>query len=408
MTSTMTPFKRLLQDSLQDDVFSSLILFAKRLDGSDIVSECLGGPSPSWPNQAPIDKDTVFTLASCSKLPLTVAVLQLVEKRLLALDTDVSSMLPVLGRQKVLAGWQPDGSPILNERRNPITLRHLLTHSAGTSYYFQNKDLKRLRSLRGNLPATLEPTIEERYDDPLLFEPGEGWDYGCGPDWAGKLIEQLTGMSLEKYLILHVWAPLGASSFTFWPNAEGKGHKVATLTERNVTTGRLEVHPDVLTLNQGVDMECFGGHGAYCSAGDYMELIFSIFSNDRRVLKPDSVEMMFQANLSDQSRAALQADFDRRKLTIGDFYRGEVYNWGLGGMLIDGRRSEAECPRGPNTLAWGGGTNQFWFIDRTNGFCGLIMSHVLPPQDPQIEEIIGAFQRHVYTSNNDYGFRSFL
>ncbi|KAK1715218.1 beta-lactamase/transpeptidase-like protein [Colletotrichum lupini] len=357
--------------------------------GSDIVSECLGGPSPSWPNQAPIDKDTVFTLASCSKLPLTVAVLQLVEKRLLALDTDVSSMLPVLGRQKVLAGWQPDGSPILNERRSPITLRHLLTHSAGTSYYFQNKDLKRLRSLRGNLPATLEPTIEERYDDPLLFEPGEGWDYGCGPDWAGKLIEQLTGMSLEKYLRLHVWAPLGASSFTFWPNAEGKGHKVATLTERNVTTGRLEVHPDVLTLNQGVDMECFGGHGAYCSAGDYMELIFSIFSNDRRVLEPDSVEMM-------------------RKLTIGDFYRGEVYNWGLGGMLIDGRRSEAECPRGPNTLAWGGGTNQFWFIDRTNAFCGLIMSHVLPPQDPLIEEIIGAFQRHVYKSNNDYGFRSFL
>ncbi|KAK7435823.1 hypothetical protein CaCOL14_008290 [Colletotrichum acutatum] len=321
---------------------------------------------------------------------------------------DVSIMLPVLGRQKVLAGWHLDGSPILNERRNPITLRHLLTHSAGTSYYFQNKDLRRLRSLRGKLPATLEPTIEERFDDPLLFEPGEGWDYGCGLDWAGKLLEQLTGMSLERYLKLHVWAPLGASSFTFWPNAEGENQKVATLTERNATTGRLEVHPNVLTLNQGVDTECFGGHGAYCSAGDYMELLYSIFSNDTRVLQPDSVEMMFQANLSDQSRAALQAGFDRQKLTIGDFYRGEVYNWGLGGMLIDGRRSEAQCPRGSKTLVWGGGTNQFWVIDRTNGFCGLIMSHVLPPQDPQIEEIIGAFQRHVYKSNHDHGFRSFL
>ncbi|KXH36836.1 beta-lactamase family protein [Colletotrichum salicis] len=139
-----------------------------------------------------------------------------------------------------------------------------------------------------------------------------------------------------------------------------------------------------------------------------MQLLFSIFSNDRRVLQPDSVELMFQGNLSGQSRAALQKGFEGRKLTIGDFYRGELYDWGLGGMLIDGRRSEAQCPRGQNTLAWGGGTNQFWFIDRSNDVCGLIMSHVIPPQDPQIEEIISAFQRHVYKTDRDHVFPSFL
>ncbi|KAK1621916.1 beta-lactamase/transpeptidase-like protein [Colletotrichum phormii] len=358
----MRPFEKLLRDSLQDDVFSSLVLFAKRLDG---------GPSQSWLEQAPVDKQTVFTLASSSKLPTTVAVLQFVDRRLLTLDTDVSTLLSALSRQKVLVGWRPDGSPILNEHRNPITLRHLLTHSAGTSYYFQNKSLRRLRSLQGRLPEILGSTIEDRFDDPLLFEPREGWEYGCGLDWAGKLVEQLTSMSLETYLRLYLWAPLEASSVNFWPHAKGRHHKVASLTERIENTGRLE---------------------------------FSIFSNDTRVLQPDSVELMFQGNLSDQSRAALQAWFEGRKLTIGDFYRGELYDWGLGGMLIDGRRSEAQCPRGQKTLAWGGGTNQFWFIDRSNGVCGLIMSHVIPPQDPQIEEIIGAFQRHVYR----HVFPSFL
>ncbi|KAL7755529.1 hypothetical protein ACKLNR_014627 [Fusarium oxysporum f. sp. zingiberi] len=330
--------------------------------GSQITSGFLGGPSPSWPDQEPIDSETIFTLASCTKLPTTVAVLHIVEKKLIALDDDVSNMLPALGRQKVLAGWDLDGTPILHNRQYPITLRHLLTHSSGAGYSPYNSNLARYQRYRGIQPSQ-GSTIEERFDFPLLFEPGQGWEYGCGIDWAGKLVEQLSGISLESYLQDFVWKPLGASSFTFWPDAQRHTHRHAALTRRNRATGNLELVTDGYDLNRGVS-DCFGGHSGYCNGPDYTRLLLSILMNDGRVLRPETVDMMFQGQLSVESQQALQEGMETRKLITGDFYPGEVYNFALGGMLIeDARAADAPYSRGRRTLVWCGGTNQFWVSD---------------------------------------------
>ncbi|KAF5025563.1 hypothetical protein F66182_2371 [Fusarium sp. NRRL 66182] len=388
----MDSFQRYLQASLDEDVVSSLAVLAKRHDASTIVSEYLGGPSPSWPDQVSIDGRTLFTLASLTKLPTTVAVLQLVEKGVITLDTDVSDLLPVLGRQQILAGWDADGSPILHKRRNPITLRHLLTHSSGCGYDFHSRDLKRFRRFQGNTSGS-KPTVVEWFDQPLLFEPGQGWEYGSGIDWAGKLVEQISGISLEVYLRDHVWEPIGASNFTFWPHAPGSTYNIAALTHRNKGTGKLEVSSDEIDINRGLE-DCFGGHGGYCSAEDYMKLLFSLLVSDQRMLQASSVDLMFQDHLSKESRQTFRNALKSQKLGVGDFYSGETYTWGLGGMIIEETHShEAPYTRGPQTLVWGGYTNQFWYVDRSNGVCGLFMTHVYPSPDRNIQKIIRRFQQ---------------
>ncbi|KAJ3529797.1 hypothetical protein NM208_g9599 [Fusarium decemcellulare] len=372
----------------------------RQVVGSCILSKYLGGCEPSWPNQGTVDNQTIFTLASCTKLPTTVAALQLVEKQLIRLDTDVSNILPVLGRQKVLAGWNPDGSPILNKRRNPITLRHLLTHSSGAGYDFSNRDLEKFHCFRNTLPSK-GSTIDERFDLPLLFEPGEGWEYGCGIDWAGKVVEQLSGTTLESYLRQNVWEPLGATSFTFWPKCQDKeGRRLAALTIKSETTGRLRELPAGLGLNIGVT-DCFGGQGGYSNAADYTELLFSLLANDKRLLQAETVDMMFEAQLSKKSKEVLQAVTKDPSWAIGDFYPGEVYDWGLGGLLIEQLEScDALYARGPRTLVWSGAANLFWFIDRSKGLCGLFATQVLPSYDPDIEKLIAAFQEFVYKTGD--------
>ncbi|KAF5611787.1 glu leu phe val dehydrogenase family [Fusarium tjaetaba] len=219
--------------------------------GSVIVSHYLGGPSPSWPDQVSIGPQTLFTLASLTKLPTTIAALQLVEKQLITLDADVSDLLPDLGRQQVLVGWSADGSPILKKRRNPITLRQLLTHSSGCGYDLHNTDLKRFRKFQGSKVRD-KSTVIGWFDHPLLFEPGQGWEYGSGVDWAGRLVEQISGLPLEAYLKDHVWKPIGASSFTFWPDSPSNTHQIATSTHRNKSNGKLEVSLNKIGINLGV------------------------------------------------------------------------------------------------------------------------------------------------------------
>ncbi|KAF5965922.1 glu leu phe val dehydrogenase family protein [Fusarium bulbicola] len=323
---------------------------------SDIVSEYLGGPSPSWPDQVSISHETLFTLASLTKLPTTVAALQLVERQFITLDADVSDLLSDLGRQQILMGWNADGSPILQKRRNPITLRQLLTHSSGCGYDFNNRDLKKLRKFQGTTVGN-KSTIVGWFDHPLLFEPGQVWEYGCGVDWAGRLVEQISDISLEAYLKDHVWKPIGASSFTFWPDSPSKAHQVATLTHRNKSNGKLEVSPNKIDINIGVE-DCFGGHSAYCSAADCMELLHSLLTNDERIFHKDSVDLVFQDHLSEESKRMLLIALKSQKLGVGDFYAGETYTWGFGGMVIEEAPGhDAPYARGPRTLVWGGYTN---------------------------------------------------
>lgn len=310
----------------------------------------------------PVDSNTIFTLASVTKLPTTIAALQQVEQGRIQLDDDVTELLPFLRQQKILSGFDDTGKPILKDRNGPITLRHLLTHASGVGYSFLSsaEKLQKYNTYTGRAPGQ-GSTVETRFDLPLLYEPGESWAYGAGIDWAGQVVEQLSGLSLEEYFNEHIWKPLGASStFTFFPS-KGKSAKqhLATLASRTAESQQLKALPEGFDLNRGLE-ECFGGQGGYGRAEDVLKLLHSLLANDGRVLQPKTVDMMFQGQLSQPSKTALKESLEGPAWAVGDYYADEEYNWGLGGILIEKPSSAAPYTRGVNTLIWSGAPNIFW------------------------------------------------
>ena len=131
--------------------------------------------------------DSVFRIASMTKAITSVAAMQLVEQGKLALDAPVPDIDPALSRPQVLEGFDAAGQPRLRPARRPITLRHLLTHTAGFVYEFWNADALRYVEATGT-PRVLSGRLAA-LQRPLAFDPGERWEYGINTDWVGRIVE---------------------------------------------------------------------------------------------------------------------------------------------------------------------------------------------------------------------------
>ncbi|KAK1815520.1 hypothetical protein LTR12_010071 [Friedmanniomyces endolithicus] len=327
-----------------------------------------------YPNATPIQPDAVFALASQTKLLTTIAALHTVDAGLFALDDDVCSKLPELASQPILKGFDDNNKPILVERKNGITLRQLLTHSAGAAYDGMNPLLIKYHAQRGLKPG-IGPTA-----------------YSGSIDWAGKLVERLTDSTLDEYF-KRLFEPLGAKSITFWPdrNPDLKD-KVLGIAVR--TPDRKLIPNTEPTLNTG-STDCFGGHGGFSSMSDYLLVQRSILANDGKLLRPETVEMMFQPQLQAGSKRDLMAFMasPMGAYVIGEWAPGLELDWGLGGMLVMrddvGRRKKG-------TLSWGGMTNPFWLIDREAGLALTFGTQVFPPGDKGVEGMISAAEYGVY------------
>src|SRR5437868_10758233 len=135
--------------------------------------------------------DSVFRIASMTKAITSVAAMQLVEQGKLKLEEPVPNVDPALASPQVLDGFDASGAPILRSAKRPITLRHLLTHTAGFSYDIWNADIGRYAAFAG-LPGIIE-CKNQALATPLVADPGERWEYGINLDWAGKAVEAVTG-----------------------------------------------------------------------------------------------------------------------------------------------------------------------------------------------------------------------
>ena len=161
--------------------------------------------------------DALFMLASMTKLVTSIAALQLIEQGRLEFDAPIASLLPGLAVPRVLTGFAEDGSPIDRPAARPITLRHLLTHTAGFGYDGMNPELMRARGPGGPPP----PNTLAALDAPLLFDPGNGWEYGISTDWLGLAVEAASGDTLEAWLAVNLFEPLGLKNLSFFiPRAE--------------------------------------------------------------------------------------------------------------------------------------------------------------------------------------------
>lgn len=345
-------------------------------------------------DDSPIQEDAVLMLASQTKLLTSIAALQVVEQGFIGLDDDVSKHVPEMKQYGILEGFDEDDKPKFKDVTKTITLRHLLTHSAGLAIPLIAPDVVKYLQQKGQWQKGQEnaPTILQRFDAPMIYEPGESWMYSTGLDWTGVLIHRLTGLDLEGWMKKHTFPPLGIKGITFWPSKDPTlKDKIPVLTVRGGDGKLVENTADHLNTHS---TDCFGGHGAYAQLGDYIKVLHSLLANDSKLLQPATVDAMFTPQLGEGSAAGLNGFVQAFSAMLpGEVAEGIPAQHGLGGALW---MEDDAGRRRKGTMQWGGLVNPFWAIDREAGIALTFGTQVLPPGDPGCKEMTGIFERAVY------------
>ncbi|KAH6666951.1 beta-lactamase/transpeptidase-like protein [Halenospora varia] len=401
-------FEQKVQKACDERQIAGFVLVANSSDGKFRYEKSIGNRSLKTEEPDPLQIDATMWLASCTKFPVTVAAMQCVEKGLLKLDEDVTRILPeykeLLG--KILVGWDKEkDEPVYEVNEKAVTLRHLLSHQSGIGYAVFNPVLARWAT-KTYSPPTLFVTkhITEEFKFPLLFAPGQGWEYSVGIDWAGLMVERVTGTDLESYLHTNVWGPVGGGNFTFHPKS--KPSVLEKMTDMSFRSGGLnkmgaviDPHGKVVYTEDGVwnpeTPGCQGGAGYYGSPKDYAKLLHSFCAEDEKVLKKSTVDEMCTDQLTPQARGMLQGKCNIPELreAYGGPPEGLEISYGLGGMVF---LSDVKGGRRKGTLNWGGYPNLAWFIDRKSGMSGILGSQLCPPGDPQTNGWFKEWEQEIY------------
>jgi CubicO group peptidase (beta-lactamase class C family) len=340
---------------------------------------------------APMSTDTVFWIASMTKAITSAAAMQLIEQGKLALDHQISDVLPELSAPQVLEGFDPSGEPKLRPAKRPITLRHLLTHSAGLVYEIWNAEMGRYMETKA-IPGIIS-CQNAALSLPLVFDPGEKWDYGINIDWVGKAVERVSGQVLGDYLTEHLFEPIGMKDTAFKLTQERR----ARLAGMHARSPDGTLAPIEFEVPQEPEFQ-MGGGGLYGTASDY--LIFEgIFLNEGRanglpVLKPETVRLMATNAIGDLNVQPLKTVAPNLS-NDAEFFPGMVKKWGLGFMI-----STEPVPggRSAGSLAWAGLGNTYFWIDPAKGIAGVILMQLLPFADPKALALFDQFEKAVYAS----------
>jgi methyl acetate hydrolase len=335
--------------------------------------------------------DTVVWIASMTKALTSTGAMQLVEQGRLDLDAPASKVVPQIAEAQVLTGFDAKGKPQTRAPKRPITLRHLLTHTAGFSYEFWNADIQKAQAA-WELPGITE-CKNAALHTPLLFDPGEKWEYGISIDWAGKMIEAASGKKLGTYLKDHLFAPLGMDSTAFRISAPMR-ERFAKLHQRGAD-GALT--PIDLEIEQNPEFE-MGGGGLYSTAPDYLKFVRMILNggagNGNRVLRPETVSLMSRNNMGENRVGPLKTAIPSLS-NDAEFFPGVVKSWGLGFQIND---QSAPTGRPAGGLMWAGLANSYYWIDPASGVGGVYLTQILPFADKKSAPLYYAFETAVYDS----------
>lgn len=314
--------------------------------------------------------DDVLYLASATKLIASIAAVQCIENGTLSLTGDLSSLAPELAAKKVLTGFSDDGEPILEDQVRPITPEMLLTHTSGLAYEFLNPQLMKWRKKSPREETTEPRPVEKSFDGPLVFQPGEGWMYGPGLDWAGRIVERATGKTLGEICQQRIFDPLGINSAEFYPvtREDLKARQVDLNPEDPDGTGKAVMGGD--GAHQKTCKGHFGGHGMFIAGDDFLKVLKSLLANDGKLLKPETVDDMFKSHITPEAAAS---QVEAMGGPIGQAFRlgmplGTKAGYSLCGLVT---QQDLEGYWGEGTVSWGGGMTFSWFIDRKNDMAAL-------------------------------------
>jgi methyl acetate hydrolase len=335
--------------------------------------------------------DTVFRIASMTKAVTSVAAMQLVEQGKLALEEPVPNIDPALGSPQVLEGFDAAGAPKLRPAKRPITLRHLLTHTAGFSYEVWDANMVRYVKATG-MPSTSTGKVAA-LRMPLVFDPGDKWEYGINIDWVGRLVEAVSGQTLDAYFHDKIFVPLGMKDSGYITSAEQRARQ-ASVHQRQAD-GSLVPQP----LETPSTPEFWSGGGPLYSTGpDYLMFLQMLLNggsfNGVRLLRPETVALMGQNHIGNLPAGIMKTQNSARSNDV-DFFPGAEIRWGLGYML---NMQPGPNGRSASTVSWGGIFNTYYWLDPVQRVTGLIMTQILPFADHRTLKLYGQFESGVYNA----------
>jgi len=315
--------------------------------------------------------DTVVWIASMTKAITGVAVMQLVEQQKILLDAPACDCLPELRDVQVLEGFDAEGSPRLRSPASAPTLRQLLTHISGYAYPMWNAKLAQLEKYYqdGGTPLPTEP---------LVFDPGTDWAYGTGIDWAGRIVEEVSGQTLGHYLRTHLFDPLGMHSTGFLIT-EDMRRRLAPVHIRG-EDGALTAIDFEIEQNPTHEM---GGGGLYGTPSDYLRFCQCLINGGElagnQILRQETVADIARNHMKDLTMGELATSAPDMTNDLA-FYPEVTKNWGLTFMRNEQTTAHG---RAPGTLAWAGLANTYFWIDLANRTAGVWATQLFPFNDPQ-------------------------
>jgi CubicO group peptidase (beta-lactamase class C family) len=381
-----TPIDHILDESIATSVAPGVVALAA--DEKGVFYQ--GARGRTAPDAAtPVALDSVFRIASMTKAITSAAAMKLVEQGKLALDGPMAEIAPELGQAVILEGFDADGKPRTRKARRAISLRHLLTHTSGFSYDLFNSSVARYMEHEG-LPS-IATCLNASLRAPLLFEPGERWEYGIGIDWAGKIVEAVSGRKLERFLQDEFFGPLRMKDTSFVLRDDMKRRLVAaTQRQPDGTIAKIDFE-----FPQDADFH-MGGGGLFSTGPDYLRFTRMLLGggalDGARVLAAETVKRMGENAIGEIAVPRLESENPAMAVPY-EFWPGQIKRWGLAYMLntedVAGGRAAGSC-------TWAGVHNTFFWIDPTRRRTAVLMMQLLPANDPKVIDTLEKFERAVY------------
>ena len=330
----------------------------------------------------PAAADAIFRIASMTKPVTSLALMQLVEQGKVRLDDPAEKYLPQLSGLKVFETFDATtGEYLVRPVKKAPTVRQLLTHTAGLGYNFTSPIVRDFKPRAGESYAA----------GPLLFEPGAQWLYSTGIDWAGRIVESISGKNLEAYFRDHIFAPLKMTD-TFYNLPEDRQGRLA-LVHRRGPDGTFQLDPvqPAMTVKQFI-----GGGGLASTASDYIRFLRMFLNSGSldgvRVVSAETVAEMSRNQIGSVGVRAVKTAMPERSSDF-TFVNDSRDKWGIGFMIT---ADERPGKRTAGSLSWGGINNTYFWIDPKRGVAGVILMQYLPFADSKALAVWDAFERAVY------------
>ena len=358
-------------------------------DRNGVIYEGAAGPRVAGERE-PVTVDTHFRIMSMTKMVATVAALQLMEEGKLDLDAPVEEYRPEFGDLQVLEGFDGD-TPRLRPPASKATVRQLITHTSGVSYWFWNRDIVRWEAVTGT-PNVLAG--ENRcFTAPLVADPGTRFEYGINTDWLGKVIEAAGGATLDAVIAERISGPLGMTETAFLMTPEQRASSVPVHL-RGEDGSWTATDIDLVQ-----DPEYWaGGHGLHSTPRDYLKFQRMLLGGGTspdgvRILDGATVDAAFTNQIGDLDfPPAIETADPAATMSLN---LGPGFTWGYGLLLntedLPGRRRAG-------TGAWAGLMNTHFWVDRTTGVAGAIYAAFLPFVTPEAFQLYQDFEEALYAS----------